>query len=84
MRRLPPDHRHRLEIDIGNSLKNADPKDPTQFWIWNVNLQYGQWIGRSSSLNAGVLFENDNSRAIRIENSDDPSQVHQRADYRST
>lgn len=78
VRRLPPEKKNRMELDIGNSLKNANPGNPAQFWILNANLQYSRWLHRSTAIAVGTLFEMDNSRMVRIRHSDDPSRSHLR------
>ena len=50
VRRPPPEKKNRMELDIGNSLKNADPGDPAQYWILNTNLQYSRWLHRSTAI----------------------------------
>lgn len=78
MRRPPPERKNRMELEMGNALKNAGPGDRSQFWVWNVNAQVARWIARSSALNAGILYENDGSRAVRIDRSEQPDSDHQR------
>ena len=81
VRRPPPEKKNRMELDFGNSLKNADPGDPDQYWIFNTNLQYSRWLHRSSAIAVGTLFEMDNSRRVRILNSEDPGRSHLRLSF---
>jgi len=81
LRRPPPEKRNRLELDIGNALKNADAKSPAQFWVLNVNLQYARWFHRSSAVAGGFTWEMDNSKRMRILRSDDPTRDHNRLSF---
>lgn len=81
MRRPPPEKKNRMELDIGNSLKNASAGDPAQYWILNTNLQYSRWLHRSTAIAVGTNFEMDNSRRVRILNSEDPSRSHLRLSF---
>lgn len=81
MRRPPPEKKNRMELDIGNSLKNANPRNPAQYWIFNTNLQYSRWLHRSTAIAVGTNFEMDNSRRVRILDSDDPSRSHLRLSF---
>jgi len=81
VRRPPPEKKNRMELDIGNSLKNATPGNPAQFWIFNTNLQYSRWLHRSTAIAVGTNFEMDNSRRVRILGSDDPSRSHLRLSF---
>lgn len=81
VRRPPPEKKNRMELDIGNSLKNATPGNAAQFWILNANLQYARWLHRSSALAVGANFEMDNSRRVRILSSDDPTRSHLRLSF---
>ncbi len=81
IRRPPPEKKNRIELDIGNSLKNADPGNPAQFWILNTNLQYSRWLHRSTAIAVGSYFEMDNSRRVRILKSDDPGRSHLRLSF---
>ena len=81
VRRPPPEKKNRLELDIGNSLKNAEPKNPAQYWILNANLQYSRWLHRSTAIAVGTYFEMDNSRRVRILKSDDPTRSHLRLSF---
>ncbi len=81
MRRPPPGKKNRLELDIGNSLKNANPGNPAQFWILNSNLQYSRWLHRSTAIAVGTNFEMDNSRRVRILSSEDPARSHLRLSF---
>lgn len=81
VRRPPPEKKNRMELDIGNSLKNASPSDPAQFWILNANVQYSRWLHRSTAIAVGSMFEMDNSRRVRINRSDDRGRSHLRLSF---
>ena len=81
VRRLPPEKKNRMELDIGNSLKNADPGDPAQYWILNTNVQYSRWLHRSTAIAIGASFEMDNSRRVRILKSKEPHRSHLRMSF---
>lgn len=81
VRRPPPEKKNRMELDFGNSLKNADPGNPAQFWILATNLQYSRWLHRSTAIAVGTLFEMDNSRMVRIRHSEDPNRSHLRLSF---
>ena len=65
-RKPEPDKKNRYSVHFFNSLKNADPSDPDQYWIWGVSAWYGRWIGKTSALNAGIEYIEDGSRRMRI------------------
>jgi hypothetical protein len=81
MRRPPPEKKNRVELDVGNALKNASAKSAAQFWVLNVSLQYARWFHRSSAVAGGFTWEHDLSRRIKILRSDDPSRSHYRASF---
>jgi len=81
MRRPPPEKKNRIELDIGNALKNASAKSPAQFWVLNVSLQYARWFHRSSAVAGGFTWEHDLSRRVRILQSEDPTLNHQRMSF---
>lgn len=81
MRRPPPEKKNRLELDIGNALKNASTVSPAQFWVLNVSAQYARWFSRSSAVAGGFTWEMDNARRVQILSSDDPSRSHHRASF---
>jgi hypothetical protein len=81
VRRPPPEKKNRMELDIGNSLKNPTPREPNLSWILNTNLQYSRWLHRSTAIAVGTYFEMDNSRRVKIRRSDDPTRSHLRLSF---
>ena len=65
-RKPVPDGKNRYSVNFFNSLKNVDPSDPDQYWIWGVSGWYSRWIGKTSALNAGLEYIEDGSRRQRI------------------
>lgn len=81
MGRPKPEKKNRLEVDIGNSMKNVDKGSSKHFWILNTNVQYSRWFYRSSAITVGANFEMDNSRKEHILRSEDPLRSHLRLSF---
>lgn len=65
-RKPAPDDKNRFTVTFFNSLKNANPSDPDQYWIYGFSAWYGRWVGKTSALNVGVEYFEDGSRRMRI------------------